>query len=174
MKKLSFKFVTSILIILFSLYFAIPSLIQNNKIKAVFSDNNRIRLGLDLQGGSQLLLQVETQQAISEKLSNITEEIRDLFTENEVFFDNIRSNGQQVEIFLKSPFEKSKIENLLENLSTINYTFDNNQLIFQFNENYKKTFVRSLILQSLEIVRKRIDEVGTNEPVIQVQGKKEF
>ena len=172
MKKPSFKFVTSVLIVLFSLYFSIPSLIQNNKIKALFSGDNRIRLGLDLQGGSQLLLQVETEQAMSEKLSNMSEEIRDLFTDNEVFFDNIRNDGQQIEIYLESSFEKSKVESLLENLSTINYTFDADKLLIQFKEDYKKTFVRSLILQSLEIVRKRIDEVGTNEPVIQVQGKK--
>ena len=39
-----------------------------------------------------------------------------------------------------------------------------------FKEDYLKEFNSSLMVQSLEIIRKRIDEVGTNEPIIQIQG----
>ena len=41
---------------------------------------------------------------------------------------------------------------------------------FSFKDEYTKEFYNSLMVQSLEIIRKRIDEVGTNEPIIQIQG----
>ena len=68
MKKYSFKFLSSIAIILFSLFFAVPSLIDVDSNLPSWMIKNKLKLGLDLQGGSQLLLQVETQKAIQEKM----------------------------------------------------------------------------------------------------------
>ena len=49
---------------------------------------------------------------------------------------------------------------------------EKNDLLIQiyFVDNYINNFYSSLVLQSLEIIRKRIDEIGTNEPIIQIQG----
>ncbi len=171
MKKPSFKFVSSIFIIFFSLYFSIPSLIKNEKINYQFFNENKIKLGLDLQGGSQLLLQVETEKALLEKLSNLSEEIRENINENEMFYEKFNLINNKIEVIFKKPFDKEKIILILGNSSQINYSIKNNKVTVEFKEDYKKDFISSLILQSLEIVRKRIDEVGTNEPIIQIQGK---
>ena len=76
MKKYSFKFLSSIAIILFSLFFAVPSLIDVDSNLPSWMIKNKLKLGLDLQGGSQLLLQVETQKAIQEKIQTQVEDIR--------------------------------------------------------------------------------------------------
>ena len=172
MKKPSIKLIFSFLIVLFSLYFAIPSLIKNNDLELNFLKENKIRLGLDLQGGSQLLLQVETEKALSEKLSNLSEELRDLLNNDDITYDNISVVEEQIKVFFTETFLESKLENLLNKLDTIDYSIFKDYILVEFNQDYKKNFTRSLIIQSLEIVRKRIDEVGTNEPIIQIQGKK--
>ena len=76
MKKYSFKFISSIAIIIFSIFFAFPSLFDFGDNLPNWWSNNKLKLGLDLQGGSQLLLQVETDEAIQEKLATQTEDIR--------------------------------------------------------------------------------------------------
>ena len=76
MKKYSFKFLSSIAIILFSLFFAIPSLIDGDSNLPSWMSKNKLKLGLDLQGGSQLLLQVETEKAIQEKIQTQVDDIR--------------------------------------------------------------------------------------------------
>ena len=76
MKKYSFKFISSIAIIIFSVFFAFPSLFDLNDHLPNWWSKNKLKLGLDLQGGSQLLLQVETEKAIQEKLAIQTEDIR--------------------------------------------------------------------------------------------------
>ena len=67
MKKYSFKFISSIAIIIFSIFFAFPSLFDFGDYLPNWWSKNKLKLGLDLQGGSQLLLQVETEEAIQEK-----------------------------------------------------------------------------------------------------------
>ena len=67
MKKVSLKVILSLSILVFSVFFAIPSFINKNSLLPDWWTKNQIKLGLDLQGGSQLLLQVETDYAINEK-----------------------------------------------------------------------------------------------------------
>ena len=76
MKKYSFKFISSIAIIIFSIFFSFPSLFDFGDHMPNWWSKNKLKLGLDLQGGSQLLLQVETEEAIQEKLATQTEDIR--------------------------------------------------------------------------------------------------
>ena len=76
MKKLNTKFLVTILIIFFSFFYAIPALFQNYIVLPEFMEKKSVRLGLDLQGGSQLLLQIETGDALKEKLQNLSEDIR--------------------------------------------------------------------------------------------------
>ena len=56
MRKVNTKFLVTLFILFFSIFYAIPALFQNYKFILKFYDAKSIRLGLDLQGGSQLLL----------------------------------------------------------------------------------------------------------------------
>ena len=76
MKKYSLKLISSLAIIIFSIFFSFPSFFDKNNNLPDFWSKNKLKLGLDLQGGSQLLLQVETEKAIKEKLTNQFEDLR--------------------------------------------------------------------------------------------------
>ena len=64
----------------------------------------------------------------------------------------------------------NKAYEILEDFPSVE--IEKNDLLIQiyFVDNYINNFYSSLVLQSLEIIRKRIDEIGTNEPIIQIQG----
>ena len=171
MKKPNTKFLVTIFIVLFSLFNAIPALFQSFIIMPKLFENKSVRLGLDLQGGSQLLLQIESIEALQEKLQNLSEDIRIKFDENKIFIDEISIVGNEVEIRLTSKDDLEKALSIIKDFQSTEYDNENNLIRLSFNQGYIKEFNSSLILQSLEIIRKRIDELGTNEPIIQIQGK---
>ncbi len=171
MKKLNTKFILTILILCFCIIFAIPSLMQNYNFFPSSLGSKSIRLGLDLQGGSQLLLQVETKEALKEKLQNLAEDVRSKMNELERNYDDISILNNQVQLKISNKNETKDIKKSLKEISSLEIIVEDNYLVLEFNDSYIKEFYSSLILQSLEIIRKRIDELGTNEPIIQIQGK---
>ncbi|MDC3023915.1 protein translocase subunit SecD [Alphaproteobacteria bacterium] len=170
MKKLNTKFLVTLLILFFSIFYSIPAIFENHKSFPKFYDPKSIRLGLDLQGGSQLLLQVETQETLKEKIQNFTEDIRIKFQENNIAFNDITGSSNEILISLK---DKNSIESALlisKEFSSFKLEREDTLISLSFKDEYVREFYSSLMLQSLEIIRKRIDEVGTNEPIIQIQG----
>ena len=170
MKKYSFKFISSIAIIIFSIFFAFPSLFDLGDNLPNWWSKNKLKLGLDLQGGSQLLLQVETEKAIQEKLATQTEDIRTELSKADIQPQDLKLVNNI--IFVKvNDDEIKKLENIIKENNQLEVEYDKGVAKINFTEQFIREFQSSVILQSLEIIRKRVDEVGTNEPIIQVQGK---
>ena len=170
MKKYSFKLISTIVIILFSIFFALPSLFNLSDNLPNWWGKNKLKLGLDLQGGSQLLLQVETEKAIQEKLATQTEDIRTELSEADIQPQELKLVNNI--IFVKvNDDEIKKLENIIKENNQLEVDYDKGIAKINFTEQFMREFQSSIILQSLEIIRKRVDEVGTNEPIIQVQGK---
>lgn len=170
MKKYSFKLISTIVIIFFSIFFALPSLFNLSDNLPNWWGKNKLKLGLDLQGGSQLLLQVETEKAIQEKLATQTEDIRTELSEADIQPQELKLVNNI--IFVKvNDDEIKKLENIIKENNQLEVDYDKGVAKINFTEQFMREFQSSIILQSLEIIRKRVDEVGTNEPIIQVQGK---
>ena len=170
MKKYSFKLISTIVIIFFSIFFALPSLFNLSDNLPNWWGKNKLKLGLDLQGGSQLLLQVETEKAIQEKLATQTEDIRTELSEADIQPQELKLVNNI--IFVKvNDDEIKKLENIIKQNNQLEVDYDKGVAKINFTEQFMREFQSSIILQSLEIIRKRVDEVGTNEPIIQVQGK---
>ena len=170
MKKYSFKLISTILIIFFSIFFALPSLFNLSDNLPNWWGKNKLKLGLDLQGGSQLLLQVETEKAIQEKLATQTEDIRTELSEADIQPQELKLVNNI--IFVKvNDDEIKKLESIIKENNQLEVDYEKGVAKINFTEQFMREFQSSIILQSLEIIRKRVDEVGTNEPIIQVQGK---
>ncbi len=170
MKKHSLKLISSLVIIIFSIFFSFPSFFDNNNNLPNFWSKNKLKLGLDLQGGSQLLLQVETEKAIIEKLTNQFEDLRTELSEadiNPLDFKLVKDI-----IIIKVPdTEIEKLKKIINTNNQLEAKYEQEIARIGFSNKFIREFQNSIILQSLEIIRKRVDEVGTNEPIIQVQGK---
>ena len=170
MKKYSFKFISSIAIITFSIFFAFPSLFDFGDHLPNWWSKNKLKLGLDLQGGSQLLLQVETEEAIQEKLATQTEDIRTELAKANIQPQDLRLVNNIISVKVNDADIK-KLENIIQENNQLEVEYDKGVAKINFTTQFIREFQNSVILQSLEIIRKRVDEVGTNEPIIQVQGK---
>ena len=151
-----------------------------------FDDNflkKKINLGLDLQGGSYLLLEIDNEPVITQKLQNKLSSLRKYFKNENIIFKNLKLiNNELISFELNQEFVE-KFSSLLEDKnSDINpyyqrfktHEFDFNVKDNVFNLKYSKygliELKKTSINQALEIVRRRIDEVGTNEPNILRRG----
>ena len=144
--------------------------------------NKKINLGLDLQGGSYLLLEIDNDPVIEQKLQNLTSTIRNYFKDKNIKISNIKIIDQNI-FFNVSDENKKEINDVFndENSELNPYypRFKTHQLILEETElNFKVSFSRQGLIslktssqdQAIEIVRRRIDEIGTNEPNILKRG----
>ena len=142
----------------------------------------RVNLGLDLQGGSYLLLEIDNGPVEIQKLQNTTVDIRNFFKNKKIIFNDLRIENKKI-IFTIPKDNIKLVENFfLDKESEVN-PYYNQYKSHQFNVIVKNNeFILTLSKyglieiktssqdQALEIVRRRVDEVGTNEPNILKRG----
>ena len=161
-----------ILVISLGIIFTLPTLLYKENSNNWFFDN-KINLGLDLQGGSYLLLEVQTEVLMQEELNNISDSIQLIARGLQTNIINIISEEDEIQLRFSNNDKLEEIrEKFKNNYRNVNVTINNNTMKIAINEIFKKNIKESAIKQSLEIVRKRIDESGTKEPLIQRSGKK--
>ena len=161
-----------ILVISLAIIFTLPSLLYKENSNNWFF-NNKINLGLDLQGGSYLLLEVQTEVLMQEELNNISDSIQLIARGLQTNIINIISEEDEIQLRFSNNDKLEEIrEKFKNNYRNVNVSINNNTMKIVINEIFKKNIKESAIKQSLEIVRKRIDESGTKEPLIQRSGKK--
>ncbi len=170
-----------VLISLFSLFFILIA--SSNLLK--FENNllsKKINLGLDLQGGSYLLLEIDNTPVIEQKLQNLTITLRNYFKEKNVRLLNLKLGDQKLSFSVDNEYKQLILDEFTDENSNINPyypRFKSHQLdIENVNDVFNISFSRQGIIeiktssqdQALEIVRRRIDEIGTNEPNILKRG----
>ena len=174
--KLRILFVT-----IFSLLFVLIASSNLLKIGNNFF-NKKINLGLDLQGGSYLLLEIDNDPVIEQKLQNLTTSIRNYFKEKDIKILNIKIIDQNIFFNVLEQNKQKVIDVFNDENSELNPyypRFKSHQLIIEETElNFKVNFSKQGLIklktssqdQAIEIVRRRIDEIGTNEPNILKRG----
>ena len=172
------KIITVFLISLILTYLSFSNIFK-------FDDNflkNKINLGLDLQGGSYLLLEIDNQPIISQTLQNKLLELKKSFNENslksknfsisnnKILFESDILSVQQVKDLLSD--KESDLNPYFEKFKTHQFVFENNENLFSlYLSDYGIVLLNSSSLdQAVEIVRRRVDETGTNEPNILKRG----
>ena len=159
-------------------YFAISNFIKMDD--DYFSKN--IKLGLDLQGGSYLLLEIDNKPVITQKLQSKLLELKRFFKDKKLFLKNFSVNQNSI-IFETNNEDVNKIKTTLDDdKSEINpyfqqykshqFDFIEENNVFKLTlSNYGLVLLKNSSLdQAIEIVRRRVDEVGTNEPNILKRG----
>ena len=166
-------------VILFLSYFSISNFLY----EGFKPFNKEINLGLDLQGGSYLLLEVDTSPIVLQKIQTKFTSIKKFFRENDIKFSNIKIQDQSIYFEIEeiskdkfiSEFTKKKdnqINTYFEKYKEFEflYEIDENEVLISFSKFGIIEIKNVSIVQSLEIVRRRIDELGTNEPNILIRG----
>ena len=144
--------------------------------------NKKINLGLDLQGGSYLLLEIDNDPVIVQKLQNKSTIIRNFLKENKIIFTDLKLVDKSIQFKIKkidtekvSLFftdENSEINPFYPQYKTHQFNLQvNDELFFLELSKYGLIEIKTSSQdQAIEIVRRRVDEVGTNEPNILKRG----
>ena len=153
---------------------ALPNLLPNsidNHLPAWYQAS-RINLGLDLRGGAYFLLEADLRGVMNERLTNLSDSVRGEMRKQQVAFKSVDVEaGRAVVLVLRDEAQRAKaIEGIrgLDPSLTIAGTGDTVRVGYADVDMVRKR--KEVIDQSIEILRRRVDETGTIEPTIVRQG----
>ena len=145
--------------------------------------NKKINLGLDLQGGSYLLLKIDNNPVIIKELQNKAISLKNVLKENNISVLNIKVTDDKKILLSINKKDADKLNQLFNDKNGIVNPYFDQFKSFQFEianqeGNFEIFFSKygliqlktSSLDQAIEIVRRRVDEVGTNEPNILKRG----
>ena len=144
--------------------------------------SKKINLGLDLQGGSYLLLEIDNGPVEIQKLQNTTTVIRNFLKDKKISFNDLRIEDKKIIFIIPNDNIELVQSFFLDKESDINpyyfqyksHQFDveiqNNEITLALSKYGLIEIKTSSQDQAIEIVRRRVDEVGTNEPNILKRG----
>ncbi len=134
--------------------------------------HKQISLGLDLQGGSHILLEVEVEAVIRERLIAMVDGTRSQLRRARIGYRGLGVQGRGVAFTVRDPEKLSAARQLMRRgEADVEVTSDGNRVIVQLTERALRERKSAAVQQSIEIVRRRIDETGVREPTIQRQGE---
>jgi preprotein translocase subunit SecD len=145
-----------------------------------FLPTDRIRLGLDLQGGSHLVLEVKVDKAIENNVERARGDLTNILREKGISGVSVErvqgtqiqlkvpaASGERVRGILKSDFANLTVVNTQTSGGTTDF-------FLTLSKEELRTLRDYAVDQSLETIRNRIDQVGVVEPTIQRQGQQDI
>lgn len=168
--------VTAILTLLaLGCIFAFPNLLPTRVSDAIpgWLPHERVSLGLDLRGGSHLLLEADIDSVVHERLTSIVDGIRSALRKANIGYTDLGVQGKAVKLKLRDPSVIETARPLLETETKgLDLTIaDDGSVSASYSDAGIAELTQNVMDQSIDIVRKRVDETGTREPTIQRQGK---
>jgi SecD/SecF fusion protein len=177
-----------VIVAVLGILFTIPSFLPKDFLDNVYPGllpKSTVVLGLDLQGGSHLLLQVNRESIIEERVGSLRRDVRTTLAQQNGIGNLITTGTNSITVELTDPTQKdaarAAIEGLQTNLSAnfgvggvpelaFSETPDG-RIVVTLTPDGVTARMSALVAQSMEVIRNRVDEVGTTEPLIQRQGE---
>ncbi|MBO6539453.1 MAG: protein translocase subunit SecDF [Rhizobiaceae bacterium] len=175
------------LCVLVGIAFAVPNLLPQSTRDALpdWSPKQPLTLGLDLRGGSHILLQIDRDSLLEDRLDTVRDDVRTLLRDARIGYTGLSASGTSVQVRVRDAGDieaaKEALTGMVEPISTgvfgagviteLEFT-EPEPGLFRYTLtgegiNYR---VVSAVSQSIEVVSRRVNELGTTEPIIQRQG----
>lgn len=178
---------TIVIVTLLGVLFTIPNFMSQDQLAfwPGFLPHQKMVLGLDLQGGSHLLLQVDRKKIIASRLKDMQRDARNILANQNGIGNIITIKGNALSIKLTDPSQRQKADAALQALQNkvaggIMGVGGVDEVAFKdmpdgtiqvaLTSGGIDARMSSLVTQSMQVIRKRIDDIGTTEPNIQRQG----
>ncbi len=173
--------------VLLGLLLAAPNLFSTATLDRLpdWLPKRQMTLGLDLQGGSHILLQVDQQDLIDDRLEVVRDDIRTMLRDARVGYTGLTGSGQTVQVRIRDAAQVEAARTALAPLvqpvssgvfgsgSVVELSFSEPEPgLFRYQLTPEGITYRtnSALTQSIEVVSRRVNELGTTEPIIQRQG----
>jgi preprotein translocase subunit SecD len=181
------KIIAVVLAAVFGIVFTLPNFVQflpadmRAKVQAVLPGQT-LNLGLDLRGGSHLLYEVDTQALIKEKLTTLSEDIRSTLDQEQIASSYPVITGHSVQVQITDPRQLDQamtaVGKLAQPIAGGNLglrEFDISQqppniITFTMSDRAATAEAASAVQREIEIIRKRVDALGTKEASITPEG----
>lgn len=156
--------------------FALPNLFTDAQLEALpdWITPRKMSLGLDLRGGSHLLIEVDVQSVIRDRLEATKEEARDALRTAGITYQGLAAEGSAVVAKLMNPADSEKAQEVLQPLVDTDMVLEiesDGSLHLGITEPGIVSRQAHAVDQSIEIIRRRIDAEGVKEPSIQREGR---
>ena len=181
MKKIRGRLLLVLFLSVISLYLCIPSWPSvYNGIPDSFRwliPPRGVSLGLDLQGGIHLVLEVEKDRAVEIAVDRAAKAMQDLLTDQDIAYETIeRVGGVQVQLNVSEEGNVEEVAELIRDSfpSYFQASQEGRTLVFELIAAEVDRIKNSAINQALETIRNRIDQFGVTEPLLQRQGHTEI
>jgi SecD/SecF fusion protein len=174
-------------IVLLGLIFSIPNVLPQSTLEALpsWAPKKPMTLGLDLQGGSHILLAVDQKDLIGDRLQATRDDIRTMLRDAKIGYTGLSGTDRTVQVRISEANEVDKAKEALKNLiapiasglftggaitelsleepepGLLRYTLTDEGVDYR---------MRNAVTQSIEVIERRVNELGTTEPIIQRQG----
>ena len=180
---LNFSKINTFIIYLIFVSIALFAFLNFQKKDSLYIDK-KINLGLDLQGGSYLLLEINSDTLVQEKIQDKVIPIKKLLKENNINYSNFKINNLSLSLkiddlkkfdLLFNSRKDNMVNPYIDNYRSFELIYkkiSNDLIEISFSKFGLLTINNSALNQSIEIVRRRIDDVGTKEPTILQRGEK--
>src|SRR5215469_2305159 len=179
--------IVTLLVLLGGALIALPNALPQNVLNRFPSwlPSSSVSLGLDIQGGSQLLLDVQFDQAQKDKAEATIGDIRSAFRKAHIGYTDLGARGDTITVKVTDAGRYDEAKSLVTSLNpsvsssvlsagTEQYDItgpDNGVITLRMSDAYKTQTRQQILEQSIEVVRRRIDAMGTKEPSIERQGE---
>ncbi|MCC2606774.1 protein translocase subunit SecD [Planctobacterium marinum] len=180
MTRFSVRGLVYLLIVLLGLLSAAPNLLPHN-IKQQLPEwysTNTLSLGLDLQGGSHLLLVADTEALFEKQLSSFSEDLMGELRQQNIRYTRKPASGKgEMSFVLRHKEDARKVREIAFSVSAqpsgssaLQIDIEQAKVTVQLSELYTSKLLKDALGRSVEVVRKRLNETGLNEPNVTLQG----
>ncbi|OYW35569.1 MAG: protein translocase subunit SecD, partial [Brevundimonas sp. 12-68-7] len=176
------KVILVVLALVFGVLFALPNMLSPAQRKAMpgFLPKGTLNLGLDLRGGSYLLLEVDTVEMREKRVTNLLEDVRVALREERIATTAIAREERGALVTLSSPAQQDAAFEALQlaagapgangQSDRLAQRVGSDRVRLAFTDTAWNGMASQAVDQSIEVVRRRIDSLGTREPSITRQG----
>lgn len=170
------KWATVILCLLAVLY-AAPNVVPREITRPLAETHSRwlpvhpVNLGLDLQGGSYLLLGVDVEVALRDRMNALLDSVRQKLQQDRIGYIGLAVEDHSVAFTLREAEDAGKMPRLARDVDAdLTAQTSGTRVSFVLSDMAIERYRQQILEQSIEIVRRRVDESGTKEPIIQRSG----
>jgi preprotein translocase subunit SecD len=172
------KIILVTLAVLFGVVFTLPNVLPQKTLDSLpgWVPQKKLNLGLDLAGGSSILMEVDTKALKAERLTNLLEDVRNNLRQQNIAFDNLHVQGDAVVVHVANAGDTTQAFQTLAKLSLpIQNTAQRDLIVssqpgqviqLALSPQAMDAEAAKAVQQSIEKIRRRVDAIGTKEPGI--------
>ncbi|RDU70075.1 protein translocase subunit SecD [Helicobacter cholecystus] len=131
----------------------------------------KINLGLDLQGGLTMLLEIKTSEAIKSRYNSLATSLNYEAKKQKILIRNLKTNDHSLSFKLLDIDEKPKIDQFLKDFGGLEINYSDGEYSLSFTQEQITQITQNAIDQAIGTIRNRLDLFGLSEPSVTRQGK---